>query len=764
MITRALITFATVGAGSLFLCIGTPSVAYGAESSRTIEEVVVTARRREEALQSVPSAVSAVTSGELERSFYRNAEDLEGMAPNLVINPVNAGPQAAALSIRGISFADIEKSFDPAVGVLLDGIYIGTNTSQLFNVFDIERIEIARGPQGTLFGRNTIGGTINVIRPQPKLTGEVEGKAQVTVANYDRRDYNAAVYVPLVDDRLGLKVSGQTRRGGGSYMENVFTGDEWSGQDYATLLASLRFAATDALEFTYTYQWEDIDQTTPPSVNVSRPLIVPAAPVPVEVACVVFAQCQVDSDTPQQGDLELYAQNFPQQTKLDGDYHTLKAVWDLSADHELTALFGYRDQPELVAQDFDATALDLFHTIRTQDYEQTSYELQLNSGWTDDLTTTAGLFLWNSEYHLRQNTLHIFGNLPPGLVAFQDTVHETDSIAAYFQADYDLSDRWTLTLGGRWTEDEKKIDTTFGALTAGVGGSLVAPGTTVVDDDDWSEFTPKVGLRYQLNDDHMFYASYSTGFRSGGYNGRAASLTSLVPYDTEKVDNLEAGWRSTWLNDTVVFNATAFTSTYEDKQEEIVQAAPPPVFQETVVVNAAEADISGVELELLAQPLDGLSVRTNLGLLDAEYDSFPAGDPLDPTRTIDLSFLELRRAPEATFGAGAAYEWRAGGILWTLTADGRWKDDYETNARNVPEGHVDAHWIVDASLAGSYRGITLRLWGRNLTDEQFLSGALDVGAGISEGGSLLPGLWTFSGVSQPRTYGLELSVDSSLFR
>lgn len=732
-----------------------------AQQSTVIEEILVTARKREEGLQSVPLAVSAITSEEIESAFFRDAEDLEGMAPNLVIDPVGAGPQGAAISIRGISFSDIEKSFDPAVGVLLDGIYIGTNTSQLFNVFDTQRIEIARGPQGTLFGRNTIGGTISVYRTPVALEGGPSARLKSTFAKYDRSDHAAIIQLPLVDDVLGLKLSGQKRTGGGDWRENLFDGDEADGQDYTSYLASLRWRPTEAVDVTYTYQREKAYSDTPPIYNVSKPLVgPPGSNPPVELVCLAFGFCQVDSDTPDTGRFDRYHQNFSNDAELDGDYHTLRADWDVNENHLVTALFGYRDQPEVVFQDFDAVPVDIFSTKRDQDYDQTSFDLQLTSLWNDRLTTTAGVFLWNSEYRLQQDTYFLFGTFPDtSSNLFQDTSHETDSYAVYIEGDYALTDALTLTLGGRYTRDEKSIDTTFGAIKA--MDTVVVPGTNVQRDDDWGEFTPNVRLRYQINPDHMVYGSYSRGFRSGGFNGRAASATTVGPYEPETVDSFEAGWRSNWADGSVIFNATVFHSIYDDKQEEITRAAPPPINQETVVANAAEVEISGLELEAIARPITGLQLRANYGYTDASYEDFESADPLDPSRTVDLSFLELRRAPENTLGVGARYDVMVGDVGLQFTVDGRWKDDFHTNARNIDEGLIDSHWIVDASVMADFRWFQVRLFGRNLNDEQFLTSALDVGGGISQGPTLLPALFTFSGVTQPRTYGVELVIDTA---
>ncbi len=735
-----------------------------AQSSTAIEEVVVTARKREEGLQSVPLAVSAITEQEIRSGFLRDAHDLEGMAPNLIIDRVGAGPQGAAMSIRGISFADIEKSFDPAVGVLLDGIYIGTNTSQLFNIFDTERVEVARGPQGTLFGRNTIGGTVSVYRSPVALSGGPSARIRTTVAEYDRVDYAGVFQLPLIEDVLGLKLSGLRRTGGDDWRENLFDGSEPEGQDYTTYVASLRWRPVDNLDITYSYQNEKEYSDTPPVYNMSRPLIgPPGSSPPVEVQCIAFGQCQVDPSTPDTGNLDEYNANFSNDAKLNGDYHTVRAVWDASDRHSVTALFGYRDQPERVYQDFDAVATDNFSTLRTQQYEQTSFDLQLTSEWNARLTTTAGLFLWNSEYTLQQDTYFVFGTFPDtNSNLYQDTDHETDSYAAYFEGDYQFTDKLTFSLGGRYTRDEKSIDTTFGAVKA--FGSVVVPGTNVQDEDEWGEFTPNARLRYQINPSQMVYVSYSRGFRSGGFNGRAGSVSSVGPYDPETVDSYEAGWRSDWLDGSVIFNATAFYALYDDKQEEITRAAPPPINQETVVENAAEVDISGIELEAIAQPLPGLQLRANYGYTDASYDSFEGADPLDPSRQVDLSYLELRRAPENNLGLSARYDVMLGSVGLQFTFDGRWKDDFQTNARNIEEGQVDAHWILDASVMADFRYFQLRVFGRNLGDEQFVSSALDVGGGVSQGPTLLPALWTFSGVSQPRTYGIELTIDTENWR
>jgi len=265
---------------------------------------------------------------------------------------------------------------------------------------------------------------------------------------------------------------------------------------------------------------------------------------------------------------------------------------------------------------------------------------------------------------------------------------------------------------------------------------------------DWNEFTPKAAVKYRLNDASMVYGLYSRGYRAGGFNGRVDSVeTATTPYDPETVDNYELGYRSEWLDRSLIFNGTLFYMDYQDKQEEIQQpSATSGTGQVTRVVNAATATIQGIELELTWLAMEGLTLRSNLGLLDASYDDFlvDTGTPGSPN-LVDFSNLEFRRAPDVTFDLTGDYEWQWGAGTAVLHAGVRFLDDHEVDFANKPELHNDSQTLIDASFRYNYEEWFVSLFGRNLTEEDGYQIGFDVA-----------GLWSYAAPRPPRTWGLEV--------
>ncbi|MEM9255584.1 MAG: TonB-dependent receptor [Pseudomonadota bacterium] len=707
-----------------------------------LEEVMVTARKRVESLQEVPQAISAMTETEIQASFARDIRDLQGMAPNLVIDKVGAGPGVTAISIRGISHQDVEKSFDPAVGVVLDGVFLGTNTGQELQIFDMERIEVLRGPQGTLFGRNSIGGIINVTRTQP--TGEWGARIRGTYGDYDRYDVDGVFNFPKVFDMLSTKLTYTTRQQEEGFYDNVFLGEDVPEVDYESYVGVLLLEPTDALSLKYTYQHDEDDSDTAATSNVSQP---------DDLLCFGFGRCGRSDTEPELGIL-VTDQNFSNAQSLELDAHTVEANWLLSEGMQLTYLFGYRDTDESTDQDFDSTSIDFFSTSRVQTYDQTSHELRLSDNIGDSIQYTVGGYYWDSKYKLDQTTFYLANILdpnlaPPGTTLLADAEQKTDAWAAFFEVDYFFLEDWTLTLGGRYTEEEKEFKVSNDVDIAG-SGFIVPIFSTFGDpgEGDWDEFTPKVSLSWDVNDDMMLYATYAQGFRSGGLNGRAASeLTARLTYDPEFVDMYELGMKSNWLNNRVMFNVAAFYQIYDDKQEELVIPSDSAAGQETITVNAAKATMLGLELDSRALITDSWLVGFNLGLLDAEYDNFKAA--LEPGgEELDLSDLDLRRAPDYTFAVHTNYDMTIGSGVATAQLMYRYRDDQYTTFLNEPMGFSKGNGILDASLAYQWENWNLRVFGRNLTDEDETTAALIVG-----------GLFTFQARQEPRIWGVQVTYD-----
>jgi iron complex outermembrane receptor protein len=709
------------------------------EGALALEEIIVTARKRSENLMDVSQSVSALSHGEIEASFARDIRDLEGMSPNLVIDRIGAGPGVSSISIRGVTHQDVEKSFDPAVGVMLDGVFLGTNTGQELQVFDMERIEILRGPQGTLFGRNTIGGLINVERTDP--TGDWGGKFRGTYGDYDRMDLEGVLYFPIMKDKLSGKATYVTRQQDDGFYDNVFRNSDEPEIDYEAYGIKFLATPTNSLAIEYTYDYQEDNSDTASTANFSQP---------TDVMCLLFGKCAQGPTTPELGEKYKSNQNFSNDQYIELDSHTVEVNWDIFEDTLVTYIFGYRDSEERTDQDFDSTDIDFFSTIRKQDYEQTSHELRVSGLIGDKIDYVVGGYLWDSEYQLDQQLLYFLtalAELPEGSTSNPRTDHDTDAWAVFFEADYIFNEQWKLTLGGRYTEEEKDMDRSSFIDFAGAG-VVIIPEFDASGDGDWDEFTPKASISYTPNVDHLIYFTYAEGFRSGGLNGRGNAPSSIeAPYDPEFVDMYELGWKGVWLKNRLQTSVAVFYQEYDDKQEDVVVPAPDSAQgQETVTLNASEATMGGVELEVKALITDGWTVGVNYGYLDAEYDDFEI-TTVDGS-TADLSNLDLRRAPEYTYAINSVYSLDIGPGVASLQATYRYKDDFETTFSNEPYGHVDGHGLLDAAASYAWEGWTFRVFGRNLTDEDAIGSALPVA-----------GLFSFAAYRDPRIWGVQLSYE-----
>jgi len=715
--------------------------------STSLEEVVVTARKREESLQDVGFAVSALSKTEIDRTFARDLADLAYVSPNLIIDDTAQGPGGvAAIFIRGIGVADVEKNFDPAVGVVVDGIFLGSNAGSILRSIDLASVEVLRGPQGTLFGRNTIGGLINITHTQP--TGELGAKLRGGIEDYDTW-YGDAILNFGVTDNIGAKVTLAKRDQKEGYYKNITEGGDAGRNNYETYGINMLWDVTDNLALEGTYQKEKTRQDTPPLLNTAQPR---------HAFCSGFGFCSPSLDEPITGDRYKIAQDYvrpggerstrsnpvvasarsdvvqaPGHATFDTDFYEFEARWQLNDAIRLDYLYGYWESDETILSNWDGTPILLYGTDRPAHYKQSSNELRLTYDAGGPLSFVAGLYLWDSKYAIQ---LRSYVPSPDDFDVILDILQEgeqkTDSQAAFFEADYELTDALTFTLGGRYTED-KKESRQYGAVNT-------APNHP---DDDWNEFTPRVGLRYELNSDVMLFATYSAGYRSGGFNGRVANLVDATqPYDPETVDNYEIGIKSEWLENRLRVNANVFYMEYDDKQEELQLPDNNDTGQKTVVENASSATIEGVELDIQAFISENLSLRANVGYLDSSYDDFTYQGL---NGTVDLSGLEFRRAPDWTGSLDATYEWEmAGGKAWIRGAY-HYIGDHYVNVSNSPELKNSAQDLFDASINYSYDAFTFSVYGRNLTDEDGYIHGYDVA-----------GLWSYAATRPPRTYGMEV--------
>ena len=734
------------------------------EDDSAIRDIVVTAQRREDSIQSVPVAVTALDAKALDVAAVEDLRDFAGRVPSLVVDSVGAGPSAAAISIRGISFEDIEKSFDPAVGVVVDGVAIGTNTGQLLDSFDLQSLEVLRGPQGTLFGRNTIGGVISVTRTKP--TQDFGVKGAIGYSSFDSKRGRLVVNSGSLGGIVALKGFFYYDNTDGYYF-NV-TKDRREGK-YRQITGGISalITPTDNIEaqITYEHQQERGETVVGSLSETGKDVICLRVPVGGGVFIRPFAPAR-ECDRSLLPNRGLYTtfENIETPVRNDVDAVTGQVKVDLGA-FNLISITGYRKSKESVRQDFDASSINFFDTFRAQHYEQFSQELRLVGDVTPWLNLLVGGYYFNSNYQLMQLSNFGAGLLAPvGVQLRQDVDHHSKSYAGFADARFKLSDRFTIGAGARYTEDKKRIYNNFGAPSALVpnGECLQANQALCRASASFGKFTWRGSADFQVDRDRLVYASYSKGFRSGGFNGRAASPTSLGPYQPETVDAYEVGLKADWLDKTLRTNVALYHTKYSNKQEETVQPSPPGAAnpQETVVQNASSATINGAEIELIAQPARGLSFRGSFSYTDASYDSFfnDVNGDLIPD---DVSTLTLRRAPKFQWSAGMDYSRDIGVGTLDFTTTLRFQDSYQTcivvskpatlgAVTNDPRCLTEARETLDAQIGYTIPvasgEVKLSLFGRNLTDNRGLSSTLPVA-----------GLLTFGAARPPRSYGAELS-------
>lgn len=718
-----------------------------------IEEIIVTARKKDESIQDVPMAVTAIT-GQLREESVRRIEDIQAFAPNLFINRTPGIASGAAITIRGVASLESDKSFDPSIGVVMDGMFLGTASGVLLDNFDIERIEVLRGPQGTLFGKNTTGGILNIIRT-PVSMDEMGLDLSITAGDYGRQDIKAVAQIPIIEDTLGLKLFGAKIEHDG-HVKNTTLGKDVGGDDKTNYGFAVRWEPTDNFDLKLHYEIMDDQSEQGAYVNRNQP---------GDLACVLNA-IGLDPAT----GCEANANDGPDSTESDGsnfsdnEYETTIVTANYDTDNFLvTYIYSNRDMDEQNMQDFDGAPVHLLRMNFFNDWEQTSHELRVTSQFSDKVQFIAGVYDWETDFEQRWDVYDLFYQLSrlgnptwaPGRdgVPWEDDVagnngqsQVTTSTAAFFSADWYLNDQWTVTAGLRWTEEEK--DFIGGASAPGYyplrGEAWPGIFNPFVAKQKWTETTPKIGLRYTPTDNTMYYTSYSEGFKSGGFFARQANYNIDPSYDPEYVKNYEFGWKTTWLEGRMILNGAVFMSDYEDKQESIL--IPVDLSNvATVVRNASSLELSGLELEMTYQITEAWDVLVTYGFLKAEYDDYLADINGDGVVT-DNSDLDPRNTPENTFGLTTSYSTKLGNGDFNAVVSYRFRDEMETNSSNDPLGQLDSISNVDGTISYSIENYRIAVWGRNITDEREQRWA-------TVGGLTSRGWW-----SEPETYGVTISA------
>lgn len=695
-----------------------------------LNEVIVTARRRAENMQTVPVAVSSISALQLERSFAMDTTSLAQFAPNVVLDKVEAGTAGgAAFSIRGISYQDVEKAFDPTVLLFVDDIAVGTGTGNVMNMLDVQNIEVLRGPQGTLFGKNAVGGIVNIHRREPELH-DVFGKVRATVGNFDTKSLEG--YVNFGGENFALKFTAAELDHGG-YYKNATLGtrqDDRKEQDYG-----MHWLWKPSKALKLELQTNHVDQrgTPNPILNISDRAATNGSG---DAFCAFYAQCATNPYKSQSGDPQVAVGEGPTRLTLNSDMNIAKVNYDLDDKYRLTYIGGHMKSYDFTQFDFDGTPLPLYSAAKDSWYTQRSHELRISRN-DPVLSGQAGVYYWDADSFTVNNG--------PGLVDRASASSKSYSI--YGESDYRFANEYVLTTGARHISEKKEIGK---FVDDGQGNASIPDGTHFSRTDSANIW--RLGLRRELASGDMVYGTYSTGFRSGGFSPRAATISALEHGQApEKLTNFEFGAKTRWFDKRLQLNAALFHMIYDNMQIETSLPAPGGNGQQQGFDNVGKAIINGGELELLARPDNHWTLSGNLGLTDSHYASFFT-DLYGTGVKQDFTNLKLRRAPRVTYALAADYRDAFGAGRMNYHVGYNWRSNYEGTLDNAPGTRVEAFGILDASVSYEQGAWSVALFGRNLTNEAAYSHTFSV-VPNNLGGSI----WKFATPRTPRNYGLQVT-------
>lgn len=707
------------------------------EQATTLDKVTVTSRKREETLQEVPIAVTAFTAEALDRMAVEDLSDLDALVPNLTVYAARGSSSTVTAYIRGIGQSDPLWGVDPGVGIYLDDVYIARPQGALLDVFDVQRVEVLRGPQGTLYGKNTIGGAIKYI--SRGLPTDFEGNASVTIGNYNQLDVKAAVGGPIGGADSGLRgrlaVASLNRDGFG---QNVVTDQEVSDKEILALRGQLGAYAGDDFDVQFAFDWVDDQSGVRGAQMLGANRFVPNAP-PMD------SRYDVRNGMPNVNDTELRGAS-------------VTVNWRANEDWALKYVLAKRESDTETNIDFDLTQAKIADVKAFYSDQQVSHELQANFDGGGRARGVMGLYAFDGD--AGGQVLNNFFNLLFGDT--QGTVR-TESVALYADWTFDLTDKFKLDVGARYTDEDKRAT----VLNRGYSdATFTRPISTVANFDKSINFkntSPKVSLNYQATDDIMLYALATRGFKSGGYNIRAQATAvprSAEPFNDEVVDSFEIGSKMAFLDQTLFLNLAAFQNKYEDIQLSVFTAydsngdgTDDAFFGD--FTNAGKGTVNGVEVEYQWLPVRNWVLSGNLAWLDGKYDEF---------RYAGLNIAdeqEFTNAPE--FSGAMNLEYRTdlsgGGNLSARVGYSYQSEVVATTeilrAEVPPNGRgpitQDGYGLLNAGVTWRVNNAwSFSLNGSNLTDEEYLTTGYNLNRAL--------GVYTgFYGA--PRQYSLTARFD-----
>ncbi len=751
-------THTPIGLLALGLLLGTSNVAYAQSSdtgARILDEIIVTAQKKEENAQDVPISISAFSGAALEAIGITESDQLGQFVPGLEIGTSSGKNSQLILFLRGAGLSDFNNNNAGPIGIYSDEVYISSPILTSFQFFDTERLEVLKGPQGTLYGRNTTGGAVKFVTNKPTEDFQFTGRA--SYSSFDTTDFEAAVSGPLSDNVRGrLAISKNDSDG---FIENLTTGENENGNDALFWRGMLDFDVTENLFVRANIHGASVNP------QASKFNHLGAGPGNANALGYVAPEDPFVGEYNQDGEVD---------TDAIGGY--LEAKYDFGG-MELTSITAYDEADSLIEEETDASPLNIINIDYGVESKTFSQEVRLtgelgNSNWlvggfylTEDLDQNQTVNLFGDLRAFTEGLSDPFGVAAGAPILFARTVNEqdTESFAVFGQADFALSEKLTVTLGGRYTDESRDflasavLEDDLGFLVPDEDGDpITLPGgeLPVYSFPDLnlsdSAFSWRAGLDYALNDNVLLYASAARGFKSGGFNGgflsldAAESAVQVQPYEPEFLTAYEVGFKSDLLDNRLRLNASVFLNDFKDLQVFTLESTGALPIQ--VLDNSSSAEVLGAEFDATFYPVDNFLLNLSASFLDSELQDFVANGGQDFSGNV------IANTPKSSVSGLARYDHDLGenGSLHAQ-ASFAYKSDVFFTTDNNPIASQDGYTLVNARVGydSEDRNWGLAVFAKNLGDVTYFSRVTD----LSDFG-----IFTRT-VGTPRSYGVELTFD-----
>jgi len=742
-----------MGAAAPSCLLAAPAIA---QQSALTDEIIVFSQKRAESIQDVPVSVSAITAEQLNNTYTVDLTDVGFQAPNVQLQGVSTFPGFANFTVRGIGVSTSIRTLDPAVNIFVDGMVLGTQIGAVLDVFDVEAVEILRGPQGILFGRNSTGGAVLLRTAKP--TEEFAASVQLAAGAFNLREAEAIVQGPIAGDALRAKLAVQVRKQDGMFVDNnegAFVPAQFNPtglqpanpavdqaeQDSIFIKPTVTFEPNDSFDITLFGQYF-FDTGGGAATQM---IVEPGAPSTTET---LFGY------TPPDGQFNI-------NHDLPGDSET--RMWHVIGEANLdlghgvvTSITAWRDVSFDSSLDVDGTPFPLIHFPNNEEEaDQFTQEIRYTSEFSDQFDFIIGGFFMDSQMAVierREFSGLTAGRAPEEFNFIQsDWVQDQRSAAGFFNGRYHLTDALSVSAGVRFTWEEKKLNITPLTPCAGPGFTNCATDKLNLE-ESWTNASPRAGVELDLGEDAFTYFNWTRGFRSGNFNARAPNEVTIGPADPEQADQFEVGLKGLFLNGTLRANVAGFFTIYDDIQRVTnTQTAGGEPLQ--LLRNAARANIKGVEAEFTWNPVEPLVLESNFGWIDPQFKEFTGLDinsdgVVTPEEEIAARNLEFDRVPNYTVFAAANYTFNLPDMPgdFTYRAQYSWRDGFPTDVRNLENRRQDSFGLLDMSVRYETDRVRVAVFGRNITETNYVD---IISAAFNTQG--------FGGMA--RTWGIEAGVN-----